>query len=139
MGLLDMVQSMAGGGGEHAQVAGGLVQEMQEQPGGMGGLLQSFQRNGMGGLVQQWAGGQTQPASPDQVEQGLGGTGVIDRIAQRTGVSPGMVKAGLAVAVPLVIHHLVSNGHVTADGQPTGNPVPEQGGGMLQSILGRMV
>ncbi len=139
MGILDMVESMAGGGGgQNAQVAGGLVQEMQGQPGGMGGILQSFQRNGMGGLVQQWAGGQTQPASPDQVEQGLGGTGMIDRISQRTGVSPGMVKAGLAVAVPLVIHHLVSNGHVTQDGQPTGAAAPEPGG-MLQSILGRMI
>ncbi len=127
MGILDMVESMAGGGGgQNAQVAGGLVQEMQGQPGGMGGL------------VQQWAGGQTQPASPDQVEQGLGGTGMIDRISQRTGVSPGMVKAGLAVAVPLVIHHLVSNGHVTQDGQPTGAAAPEPGG-MLQSILGRMI
>lgn len=140
MGLLDMVKSMAGGGGagEHAQVAGGLMEELQNQPGGVGGLLQSFHQNGMGGLVQQWAGGQTAPASPDQVEQGLGGTGIIDRISQRTGVSPGMVKAGLAVAVPLVIHHLASSGHVTPEGQATGQPMPESGG-MLQSILGRMI
>ncbi len=138
MGILDMVESMAGGGGQNAKIAGGLVQELQQQPGGMGGILQSFQQNGMGGLVQQWAGGQTQPANPDQMEQGLGGTGIIDRIAQRTGVSPGMVKAGLAVAVPLVVHHLVSNGHVSQDGQATGAPPPEPGG-LLQSILGRMI
>ncbi len=138
MGLLDMVESMAGGTGDHAKVAGGLVQELQAQPGGVAGMFQSFQQNGMGGLVQQWAGGQTQPATPDQVQQGLGGTGIIDRISQRTGVSPGMVKAGLAVAVPLVIHHFVANGHVTPDGQPTGTPAPETGG-MLQSILGKML
>lgn len=138
MGLLDMVESMAGGGGDHAKVAGGLVQELQGQPGGVAGMFQSFQQNGMGGLVKQWAGGQTQPATPDQVQQGLGGTGIIDRISQRTGVSPGMVKAGLAVAVPLVIHHFVANGHVTPEGQPTGAAPPEPGG-MLQSILGRML
>lgn len=137
MGLLDMVTSMAGGGGQHAQVAGGLMQEIQQQPGGIGGLFQSFQQNGMGGLVQQWAGGQTQPATPDQMEQGLGGTGIIDRISQRTGVSPGVVKMGLAVAVPLVVHHFVANGHVTADGQSTGAPPPESGG-VLQSILSRL-
>lgn len=140
MGILDMVESMAGGagaGGQNGQVAGGLVQELQGQPGGIGSIFQSFQQNGMGGLVQQWAGGQTQPASPDQMEQGLGGTGIIDRISQRTGVSPAMVKTGLAVAMPLVIHHFVSNGHATPDGQPTGAPPPEPGG-MLQSILGRM-
>ena len=138
MGLLDVVTSMAGGGGEHAQVAGGLVQELQQQPGGISGVFQSFQQNGLGGLVQQWAGGQTQPATPGQMEQGLGGTGIIDRISQRTGVSPAMVKMGLAVAVPLVVHHFASNGHVTSDGQPTGAPPPESGG-LLKSILGKLV
>ena len=139
MGILDMVTSMVGGGGgAHAKVAGGLVEELQGQPGGVAGMFQSFQKNGMGGLVQQWAGGQTAPASPDQVEQGLGGTGIIDRISQRTGISPTMVKAGLAVAVPLVIHHFVANGHVTQEGQPTGAPAPEMGG-MLQSVLGKML
>ncbi len=137
MGILDMVESMAGGGGDHAKVAGGLVQELQGQPGGVSGMFQAFQKNGMGGLAQQWAGGQTQPATPDQMQQGLGGTGMIDRISERTGVSPGMVKAGLAVAVPMVIHHFVSNGHMTADGQATGTQ-PEMGG-MLQSVLGRML
>ncbi len=141
MGLMDMVESAAqqfGGCGEHAQVAGGLLQEIQQQPGGVGSIFQSFQQNGLGGLVQQWAGGQTQPAAPDQIEQGLGGTGMIDNIAQRTGMSPTVVKMGLAVLVPIVIHHFVSNGHVTADGQPTGAPPPEPGG-LLQSVLGRLL
>jgi len=139
MGILDMVESMAGGasGGQNGQVAGGLMQELQGRPGGIGGIFQSLQQNGMGGAVQQWGSGQTQPASPDQVEQGLGGTGLIDSVAQRTGMSPTMVKAGLAVALPLIVHHMVSNGHVTPGGLPTGSQ-PEPGG-MLQSVLGRMI
>ncbi len=139
MGILDMVESMAGGasGGQNGQVAGGLMQELQGRPGGIGGIFQSLQQNGMGGAVQQWGSGQTQPASPDQVEQGLGGTGLIDSVAQRTGMSPTIVKAGLAVALPLIVHHMVSNGHVTPGGQPTGSQ-PEPGG-MLQSVLGRMI
>ncbi len=139
MGILDMVESMAGGasGGQNGQVAGGLMQELQGRPGGIGGIFQSLQQNGMGGAVQQWGSGQTQPASPDQVEQGLGGTGLIDSVAQRTGMSPTVVKTGLAVALPLIVHHMVSNGHVTPDGQPTGSQ-PEPGG-MLQSVLGRMI
>ena len=138
MGIFDSIVSAATGAGDHAQVASGLVQELQQQPGGMGGLLQSFQQNGFGGLVQQWAGGQTAPASPDQVEQGLGGTGIIDSIAQRTGMSPATIKTALAVLIPLIVHHLVSNGHVTPEGQPTGAPPPEPGG-MLQSILARIL
>lgn len=139
MGILDMVESMAGqsgAGGQNAQVAGGLVQEMQSQPGGLGSLLSMFHQNGMGGAASQWANGQTQPADSQQIQQGMGG-GMIDSIAQRTGLSPSVVKTGLAVAVPLMIHHLVQQGHVTQDGQQTGS-TPDAGG-MLQSVLGRML
>jgi uncharacterized protein YidB (DUF937 family) len=138
MGLMDMVQSFAGGSGnaDHAKVAGGLMEELQSHPGGISGVLQAFQQNGMGGTAQQWANGQTQPANPNDIEAGLGGTGIIDSIAQRTGLSPTIVKAGLAAAVPLLVHHMVSGGHVTADGQQTGSP-PEAGG-LLQSLLQRM-
>ncbi len=143
MGIMDMVASAAGqlGGGEggdKAQAAGGLLQEIESRPGGIGSIFQAFQGNGLGGLVQQWAGGNTAPASPDQVEQGLGGTGMIESIAQRTGMSPALIKTGLAVAIPVVIHHFVSNGHVTAEGAPTGAPPPEAGG-LLQSVLSRML
>ena len=141
MGLMDMVSSMMGeAGGEQGQkatVTGGLMDELQNHPGGVGGLMQSFQRNGLGGLVQQWTGGQTTPAAPQDVEQGLGGPGIIDNIAQRTGMSPGVVKMGLAIAIPMLIHHYVSNGHVSPQGQQTGQQ-PEAGG-VLQSILGRIL
>jgi uncharacterized protein YidB (DUF937 family) len=124
---------MATGAGGAGGAAGGLVQELQNQPGGVAGLVSTFQQNGMGGLVQQWAGGQTGPAQPDQIQQGLAGTGIIEKIAERTGMSPEMIKIGLAVAVPFIIHHLFANNHVTPDGQPTENQ-PEAGG-LLQSIL----
>jgi uncharacterized protein YidB (DUF937 family) len=139
MGFLDTVTSLASqlGGGEHAAIGGGLMQELEQRPGGIGAVFQSFKQNGLGGLIQQWAGGQTQPASTDQIEQGFGGTGIVDSIAQRTGMSPTMVKVGLAVLVPLVIRHFVSNGHVTPDGQPTGSPAPDSGS-LLQSVLSKV-
>ncbi len=133
-----MLTGAAGMGGEHAQVAGGLMDTVQQQPGGVAGMAQNFQQNGLGGMVQQWAGGQTTPASPGQVEQGLGGTGLIDQISQRTGISPTMVKGSLAVIVPMMIHHLAQNGNITPQGEPTGQPVSDHAG-MLQSILGRMI
>lgn len=141
MGILDSIEQMAGqfggGGASHAQVGGGLADELQNRPGGVGSIFSAFQNNGLGGLVQQWAGGSTAPASPDQVEQGLGGTGIIDSVAQRLGVSPGMVKTGLAIILPMLIHHYVSNGHGTAEGEPTG-PQPEMGG-LLQGVLSRIL
>ncbi|MGI4758904.1 MAG: YidB family protein [Janthinobacterium lividum] len=136
---MDMVEQAAGfGGGDKTQVAGGVMDEIQSRPGGVGSIFSSFQNNGLGGLVQQWAGGQTTPASPDQVEQGLGGTGMIDGVANRLGISPTMAKMGMAVILPMLIHHYVSNGHVTPQGEPTGAPQPEQGG-VLQSILSRIL
>lgn len=136
MGILDMVQSMAGGS-DTAKVAGGLVQELEQRPGGIGGLMQSLNQNGMGGAVQQWAGGQTQPANPSEIASGLGSTGIIDSIAQRTGLSPTAVSAGLAAAMPILVHHMTSNGHVTPDGTATGAPAPAAGS-ILQSILSRL-
>lgn len=139
MGIMDMVEQATGmGGGNHAQVAGGVMDQIQSQPGGVVGIFSSFQNNGLGGLVQQWAGGNTAPASPDQVEQGLGGTGMIDGVANRLGISPTMAKMGMAVILPMIIHHYVSNGHVTPQGEPTGAPAPEQGS-VLQSILGKIL
>ncbi len=140
MGIMDMVEQAAGnlGGGDKSQVAGGVMDEIQSRPGGVSSVFSAFQNNGLGGLVQQWAGGQTTPASPDQVEQGLGGTGMIESIANRIGMSPTMVKMGLAVILPVLVHHYVSNGHVTPQGEQTGVPAPPSGG-ILQSILSRIM
>jgi len=139
MGIFDSVTEMAksySGGGDHAAVAGGLMQEL----GGVGGvarLIQSMHQNGSGGLVQQWANGQTQ-TDPNAIEQAIGGSGLIDSIAQRTGMSPDTVRSSLATVLPLVINHLTSNGHVTTDGQVTGTPAPETGS-LLQSVLGKLL
>lgn len=92
MGILDTIESMAGGQGSgqapNAQVAGGLIQELQQHPGGIGGILDSFRQNGMEEHVNNWANGQSQTATPEQVQTGLGGTGIIDRVAAHAGVSP---------------------------------------------------
>jgi uncharacterized protein YidB (DUF937 family) len=90
----------------------------------------------MGSVVDQWSQGNTQP-NPSAIENGTAGTGLIDSVAQRTGLSPGVVRGGLAVVVPLLIHHMVSNNHVTPNGEPTGNePQPTS---ILQSVLQRIV
>ncbi len=142
MGLFDSLESMAtsaltsGAGGHTGQVAGGLVQELQSQPGGFGALVTSFQQNGLGGLVQQWATGQTGPADPTQIAQGLGNSGIVEGIANRTGLSPEMIQQGLAIAVPFIVHHMASNGHITPEGEPTETPNPEPAG-LLQSLLSR--
>jgi uncharacterized protein YidB (DUF937 family) len=140
MGIFDSVTAMTkdfSSGGDHAAVAGGLMQELGGT-GGIAGLIQQFHQNGAGGLVQQFANGQTQGTDPGAIEQALAGSGLIEKIAQRTGMSPDTVKSSLAAVLPVLISHVTANGHVTTDGQPTGAPMPETGS-LLQSVLGKLL
>jgi uncharacterized protein YidB (DUF937 family) len=137
--ISNLVQGFSGGqgGGDHAAVAGGLLQELGGA-GGLAGLIQSFQQNGAGGLVQQFANGQTGAMDTNSLEQAVAGTGLIDSVAQRTGLPADSVKSSLATIVPLLIHHVTSNGHITTDGQQTGASLPESGS-LLQSVLGKLL
>ena len=135
MGLLDSLTSMVGGGAsgdQHASIATELVNAVQQHPGGLGGVLQNFQQNGMGDHVNSWQqpDAPNQQITPDQAQQGLG-SGIIDSIAQRTGVSPTVVKGAAAVLLPMIVAHFAQNGGVN-----------QQGGGMsgaAQSFLSRLL
>jgi uncharacterized protein YidB (DUF937 family) len=140
MSIFDSVSNMvnqASGAGDHAAVTGSLLEHLGGA-GGVAGLIQSMHQNGAGGLVQQWANGQTQTTDPGAIEQAIGGSGLINSIAQRTGMSPDTVRSSLATVVPLLVSHLTANGHVTTDGQVTGTPAPETGS-LLQSVLGKLL
>ena len=128
MGLLDSLQGMMGQeGGDHAKVAGGLLSVLEEHPGGLSGVLSHMENNGVDTQAVQTG----QPMAPDQVQQGLGGSGIIDKIAQRTGMSPEMVKMGLATALPIVMAHMTNNG--------TQAPPSSGVGGMASQILGKFL
>lgn len=145
MGIFDAVSKLAGGlmGGQsgsetpdHGAVAGGLLQELGGA-GGVGNLIQSLQQNGAGNLVQQIASGNTSAIDPNQVETALAGTGLIDNVAARTGMSADQIKSGLGTVLPVLLHHSISNGHVTADGQPGATPAPDSGS-LVQSVLSKL-
>jgi uncharacterized protein YidB (DUF937 family) len=135
MGILDSIQSMAGQAGagaqgEHAKVAGSFIEALSTHPGGITGLLESLKANGLQDHVNAWAQGQAQPATPEQVQQGLGPTGLIEQTAQKAGVSPSMVTSALAVILPMVIQHFTSNGQTTNSGAL---------GGLAQQVLGKLL
>ncbi|HTZ57858.1 MAG TPA: YidB family protein [Acidobacteriaceae bacterium] len=110
MGLLDALTSIAGGASpDHHNVADALSQVMQEHPGGMDGLLNQLKQNGLASEVQSWVGsGENKAVTPDQVQQGLG-SGMLDNIAQRAGISPAVASGVIAVVLPLVVSHLSGN------------------------------
>ena len=134
MGLLDSLQSMAGGlsGEQHANVASELVNAVQQHPGGLSGMLQNFHQNGMADQANSWQQPDqaNQPITPDQAQQGLG-SGVIDTIAQKTGLSPTMVKGAAAVILPMMVAHFAQNGGVN---QPSSGL-----GGIASGFLGKLL
>lgn len=140
MGILDIASSLAGhfGIGDATMVGAGLIHEIESSPQGISGLVEAFQQNGLGSLVQQWASGESDQATTDQIQQGLGNTALIENIAQRTGLSVNSVELGVATLIPLVIRHFVANGLANHDGTPTGVPAPDASS-MLQAILAKLL
>jgi len=138
MGLLDSLQALAGGGQDatqnvdHTAISRAFLQEADQHPGGLSGLLNQFRQNGMDQHVNSWIGqGQNQSITPDQVQQGTG-TDMISRVAERAGISPGIAKVALAAALPLLISHMSQGGQ---------QAMPSQGGigsGGIGSILSSM-
>jgi len=97
--------------------AGGLVVSqiiamLQNRPGGLGGLLQSFQQGGLGHVFQSWIGtGQNLPVSPDQLHGTLG-SDWISRITQATGLPQDQVEQHLSTLLPQIVDHLTPGGQL---------------------------
>jgi uncharacterized protein YidB (DUF937 family) len=132
MGLLDEVL-----GGVEAQTSqqAGLYEEVAglvTQAGGVNGLIQQFEQNGLGQLVSGWMGGASnEPISPDQIVQAIG-QDKVNAIASKVGLSEQQVTEGIAKLLPLVVSHLTPNGTPpsTGDGQLEAEAL-----GMLKSKL----
>ncbi|MGI4826931.1 MAG: YidB family protein [Janthinobacterium lividum] len=138
MGLLDSIEGMVGGAqgapaSEHGRVAGGFLQSLGEHPGGLGSIMDNFRNQGMDQHVNDWSTGQNQQATPEQVQNGLGGTGILEQTAQRAGVSPEVAKMALATILPMVMAHMTQGGQSA--------PPSNQGefGGMAGSLLSRLL
>ena len=132
MGLLDNLENQALGsvlGGSSNPLASGLLQMIQNQPGGLQGLVQSFHDKGMGGLVSSWVSKGPNPAiSSDQVHQVLG-SDQVKALAAKAGISPDMAGGAIAQLLPGIIDKLTPNGSV-----PDHSNVMSMVGGLLQNM-----
>lgn len=129
MGLLDsVVGALAGGqGGGNNGLVDVVMQLINNQPGGLGGVVQSFQQGGLGEVVNSWVStGQNMPVSAEQLQAVLGG-GQLQNIAAQLGVSPEQASGSLAELLPQVVDKL------TPDGQlPQGGDLLAQGMDLLK-------
>ena len=121
MGLMDQMGQVVDGllGGQSAQNP--LLQAVtsllgnNSNLGGLAGLVQAFQKNGLGEIVNSWVStGQNMPVSPQQIEQGLG-SDVLRQLASKAGLSPQDASSQLSNLLPNLVDKLTPNGKIEAD------------------------
>jgi uncharacterized protein YidB (DUF937 family) len=110
-------------------LASSVMQMINNQPGGISGLLQQFHEKGMGGLVTSWVGtGQNLPISAEQLQNVLGSEQVKE-LAAKAGISPEAASSHLAQLLPTLIDKLTPNGQV-----PQSSSMLEEGMSMLKNL-----
>jgi|HubBroStandDraft_6_1064221.scaffolds.fasta_scaffold134571_2 uncharacterized protein YidB (DUF937 family) len=130
MGILDNLENMAMSkvAGSNPEAAG-VLQMIQNHPGGINGLVQAFHDNGMGAVVNSWVGGgANQAITPDQIQKVLG-SGPVQALAQKLGVSPEQASSTLSQLLPTLMDKLTPNGAV-----PEQSSLLEMGKGLLASL-----
>jgi len=105
MGLFDgLLGGIVGAG--MVSVVNGIV----EKHGGLQGVLNEFEGNGLGSTVQSWVStGPNQPISPDQVQQ-VFGPDLLQQLSQKSGVSVQDLARKLADVLPNAVDKLTPNG-----------------------------
>jgi uncharacterized protein YidB (DUF937 family) len=136
MGLFDQLgQAAAGMLGQTSnqnpllQAVVGLLAQ-NSSVGGLGGLIQTFQKNGLGDIVNSWVStGKNLPISPEQIQQGLGGD-LLKQLAAQAGIGTEAAGGQLANLLPGLIDKL------TPDGKMPDSKLIEQGLNLLRGKLG---
>jgi len=109
------------------------VAALVTQAGGVSGLVQKFEQQGLGGLISSWAAGATAtPVTTDQIVQVLGQEN-ITAVASRVGLTEPHVAEGISKLLPLIVSHLTAGG--TAPAAPAGSALESEALGMLKSKL----
>ncbi|CAJ9513049.1 Uncharacterized protein conserved in bacteria [Burkholderia pseudomallei] len=118
MGLLDIVGGLIGGqGGNQNALVSAALEFINNQPGGLNGLIEKFNAGGAGSIIGSWIGtGENQPISPETLQNVLG-SDTICALAQKVGIDPQQASGILAQVLPHVVNGATPNGEVPAGGQ----------------------
>jgi uncharacterized protein YidB (DUF937 family) len=120
MSLMDQFGQAVGGmlGGSSSQNP--LMQALigllgqNSSVGGLAGLVQTFQKNGLGEIVNSWVGtGKNLPVTPQQIQQGLGGD-LLKQLATKAGISTEAAGTQLAGLLPDLVDKLTPTGKIEA-------------------------
>ena len=126
MSLLDNLMGALGGQGDLAETVKSLG-----VTGGVGGLVDAFQKGGLSEVAQSWvSSGQNLPVSPEQIQAVLG-SGVVGQFAEKLGVDPQTAAAKLSEILPGLVDKLTPGGKLPDEG--LGGAVCDLLGGFLKS------
>lgn len=126
MSLLDNLMGALGGQGDIAETVKSLG-----VTGGVGGLVDAFQKGGLSEVAQSWvSNGANLPVSPDQIQAVLG-SGAIGQFAEKLGVDPQTAAAKLSEILPGLVDKLTPGGKLPDEG--LGGAVSDLLGGFLKS------
>jgi uncharacterized protein YidB (DUF937 family) len=132
MGLFDDLENKAANsmlGGSSNPLATGLLQVINNTPGGLSGLVQSFHDKGLGGVAASWVGtGQNLPISADQIQHVLG-SDQVKQLAAQAGISPDAAGTALSQLLPTLVDKLTPNGQM-----PQPSSLMEMGMRVLESL-----
>lgn len=131
-GLGDLLGGLTRGGGLgdlfRGNSTGGILS------GGIGGLLEQFQRNGQGDKVESWVNtGDNKPINDGELNQALGDDTVAELVA-KTGLSKDEILRRLSRDLPKAVDELTPNGNVPTETEadhwigPQRSSVPNVGG-----------
>jgi uncharacterized protein YidB (DUF937 family) len=134
MGLLDevaggLLKKVLSSRGEQGGMLGIIMELLKSSDfGGLQGLANTFNEKGLGEIISSWIGkGENLPISPEQIQQ-VFGSGQLEQIAEKLGVSSDEASSGLAQMLPQIVDKLTPQGSL-----PTGD-LFEQG---LSLIAGK--
>jgi uncharacterized protein YidB (DUF937 family) len=89
-----------------------VVNNLIEKHGGIQGVVDEFERNGLGATVRSWVGtGPNQPISPDEMHRVLG-PDLLQQLAQKSGLSVQDLAQKLSQVLPQVVDKLTPEGRV---------------------------
>jgi uncharacterized protein YidB (DUF937 family) len=132
MGLLEDMENKAVGsilGSSTNPLATSVLQMINNHPGGLPALVQSFHEKGLGEIASSWVGtGQNLPISADQIQRVLG-SDVVKQLAANAGISPDIASSSLAQMLPSLIDKLTPNGQM-----PPASTLLQTGMSLLQSL-----
>lgn len=132
--ILGSVASSILGGGEGQNKAIQLIQALLQSQGGIQGLIEKFQQDGLEQIIKSWIGkGENLPISHSQILE-IFGKHHLDNAAEEVGISKDDAPSLLSEFLPKIVDTLSPNGHFDLNNLDT-NALLQQG---AKAVFGKL-